>query len=54
VPGAASLGRRAFLHRDAGVFGQAEVEKFGVAASGNENIGGLDVAVDDTFRMSSV
>ena len=42
------------MHRDAGVFSEAEVEKLGVAASRNENIGGLDVTVDDAFRMSSV
>lgn len=51
---AASLGRRAFRERDPGVFGEAEVEKFGVAASGDENVGRLDFAVDDAFRMSGI
>ena len=35
-------------------FGEAEVENFGVAAIGDENIGGLDVAVDDAFSVGGV
>jgi hypothetical protein len=33
-------------------FGQAEVEDFGVAAPGDENIGGLDVTMDDALAVS--
>src|SRR5262249_28072319 len=35
-------------------FGQAEVQNFGVAAFGNENVGGLDIAMDDALRVCSV
>src|SRR5262249_30349912 len=35
-------------------FGEAEVEDFGVAATGNEDVGGLDVAVNDALGMSCV
>ena len=34
--------------------GEAEVENFGVAALGDENIGGLDVAMNDVFLMGGV
>ena len=34
--------------------GQPEVENFGVAAFRHEDVGRLDVSVDDTFGMSSV
>jgi len=29
-------------------FGEAEVEQFGVALLGDENVGGFDIAMDDT------
>src|ERR671922_190853 len=35
-------------------FGKAKVENFGLVAQGNKNVGGLDVAVDDTFRVSRI
>ena len=35
-------------------FGEAEVENFCVAAFGDENVGGLDVAMDDVFLMGGV
>ena len=38
----------------AGDFGEAEVENFCVAARGDENVGGLDVAVDDAFGVGGV
>src|SRR6202034_1647247 len=38
----------------AGLFGEAEVENFGVAAAGDEDVGGLDVAMDDAGGVSGV
>ena len=35
-------------------FGEAEVENFGNAACGDENIGGLDVSVDDALVMGGL
>ncbi len=52
--GAAISRGRAFLECSAGVFGQAEIEQLGVAARGDEDVGRLDVAVDDPFRVGSV
>ena len=34
--------------------GEAEVEDFGVAALGDEEVGGLDVAVNDAFGVSGI
>jgi hypothetical protein len=34
--------------------GEAEIEHLGVAALGDEDIGGLDVAVDDSLGMGGV
>ena len=38
----------------AGDFGQSEVEDFGVTPLGDENIGRLDVAVDDALDVGGV
>jgi hypothetical protein len=35
-----------------GELGEAEVENLGVASRGHENIGGLDVAMNDAFGVS--
>src|SRR5215467_5998852 len=35
-------------------FSQTEVENFGMAALRDENIGGLDIAMNDVFGMRSV
>ena len=40
--------------RFAGHLREAEVENFGVAALGDENICGLDVAMDDAFGVRGV
>ena len=37
-----------------GNFGQAEVENLGVSALGDENVGGLDVAMDDAFAVRGI
>ena len=37
-----------------GNFGQAEVEDLGVSALGDENVGGLDVAMDDVLAVRGV
>jgi hypothetical protein len=39
---------------EGGNFGEAEVENFGIATFGDENVGGLDVAVDDALGMSGI
>jgi hypothetical protein len=36
-----------------GLLGEAEVEDLGVAARGDENVGGLDIAVDDTLACAA-
>ena len=45
------LARRALRDRD---LRQSEVENLGVTALGDENVGGLDVAVDDAFGVGRV
>jgi hypothetical protein len=35
-------------------FGETEIENFDVAALGDENVGGLDVAVDDAFGVRGI
>ena len=37
-----------------GYFREAEIENFGVAALGDENIGGLDVAMDDALGVRGI
>src|SRR4029077_7721116 len=60
--GAAGAGEKLFRRRGGqsrntaafggrGEFGQTEIEDFGVAALGDEYVCGLDVAVDDAFRV---
>src|ERR1700693_292754 len=39
---------------EANLLGKAEVENFGVAAFSDKNIGGLDVAMDDSFAVGSI
>src|SRR6266849_10823185 len=40
--------------RKHGYLGQAEVKNFGVASASDEDVGGLDVAVDDALGMCGV
>ena len=49
--GRAGLDRIGFAGDD---FGQAEVQHFGASALGDEDVGRLDVAVDDAFAVSVV
>ena len=49
--GGESSGRLGFRTR-VGNFGEAEIENFGVGAFGDEDVGGLDVAVNDAFGVS--
>ena len=37
-----------------GDFGEAEIENFGVAAAGDEDVGGFDVAMDDLLGVGGV
>ena len=36
------------------LLGQAEIENFRVAALGDENVGGLDIAMNDSLRVRGV
>ena len=47
-------GGAGFVRRGENLFGQAEIENFGVAAIGDEEIGGFDVAMDDAFGVRGV
>ena len=46
--------RRGWIGCARGNFRQAEVENLGVSALGDENVGGLDVAMDDAFAVRGV
>ncbi len=48
-----ACGRRG-VGRGRGHFRQAEIENLGVAALGDENVGGLDVAMDDVFAVRGI
>ncbi len=48
------VGNCARLTRSRLYLGQAEVENLGVAALGDEKVGGLDVAVDNAFAVGRV
>src|SRR4029077_9446869 len=39
---------------EANLLGKSEIHNFGVAPAGNENVGRLDVAVNDSLAVSSV
>ena len=58
VVGVAAIGGESFagggFGAGAGDFGETEVENFGLAAGGDEDVGGLDVAVDDAFGVGGV
>ena len=52
--GGGGAGGAGFVAGGENLLGEAEIENFGVAAIGDEKIGGLDVAMDDAFGMRGV
>ena len=54
-PGSVSIVFRHRLRiRRPALLGQTEVEHFGVTALGYENVGGLDIAMNDAFRVGCI